>query len=48
MAKLFQTRATLEAGVEILKKTRYTDACNTIESMILAADNTLNMFNKDW
>ena len=39
--QLFQTRATLEAGVEILRKTRYKEACNKIESMILAADNSL-------
>ena len=39
--QLFQTRATLEAGVEILRKTRYYDACNKIESMILSADNRL-------
>ena len=32
--RLFQTRANLEAGIAILRKTRFSNSCNTIEEII--------------
>ena len=35
--QLFQTRAVLEAGIEILRRTRFTDECSKIETIINSA-----------